>query len=114
MNSFDILDFSENDPVTGLNDRDFRFNDVGSSIPVQDVTDDFLVNENLPKGDFRINFAEAIDVSSDTTSDYGEIVSGLSDTFSSDLVSSIVTNLITDAMTDAITDAITNAIEEYF
>lgn len=52
------------DYLTGLGVYDFGFDNADSSIPVQDVTDQYVTNENLPEGDFLINPDEGIYVGS--------------------------------------------------
>ncbi|MBV6625910.1 MAG: hypothetical protein KI793_23760 [Rivularia sp. (in: Bacteria)] len=77
-NSDNNIDF-----ITGLPVQDSR--DYGvETVPVRDVTDQFLINENLPKGDNRINYAEGIELDFDApvdTVDYGQILSNLSSIF---------------------------------
>lgn len=101
------------DYLTGLGVDDSGLINVDSSVvsvPVQDVTDKFVTNEDLPKGDFRINPAAGIDAPVETL-DYGKIVSGLSSIFddsSANPFSSALTDVINDEMNDAVMEYLTN------
>ncbi len=109
MYLFDTSDFQDNtDYLTGLSIDDSGFTDNVSSVPVQDVTDKFVTNENLPKGDFRINYGEGIELDFDRpvdVVDYGQILSSLSNIFHP---------YSENSFPSALDDAINNAIIELF
>lgn len=121
MDFFDYLESLENtDDITGLTVGNFGLisqssdtSDSGNSVvPVQDVTDRFLTNEELPPGDFRINMSEGIDTDIEVV-DLGEINSSLSNIFDFNPTNSFSSSF-EDIIQDAIIEFFTNEFISWF